>query len=195
MTCNLCADSSAALAIAKRKGAGKLRHIHVSALWIQDIQDREGASYMNVLGTKKPVDLMTKHLVNDNIENAIDKLSQAIQEGRANSSLDIQGKVMAMNQDRRQAKCVEGNRRDYWEEDGDKIVRVHVQTRDSLFTCPVEDGSLRGQVTQEVGRVRTTRGVTQSGEEFVLLDYWQAARRPNRRQPFQWTGTTTFNKG
>ena len=33
----LYADSSAALAIAKRKGAGKLRHIHISALWIQDI--------------------------------------------------------------------------------------------------------------------------------------------------------------
>ena len=34
MKCDLYADSSAALAIAKRKGAGKLRHIHVSALWI-----------------------------------------------------------------------------------------------------------------------------------------------------------------
>ena len=29
------ADSSAALAIANRKGAGKLRHINISALWIQ----------------------------------------------------------------------------------------------------------------------------------------------------------------
>ena len=29
------ADSSAALATAKRKGAGKLRHINVSSLWIQ----------------------------------------------------------------------------------------------------------------------------------------------------------------
>ena len=29
------ADSSAALAIANRKGAGKLRHIHVRSLWFQ----------------------------------------------------------------------------------------------------------------------------------------------------------------
>ena len=29
-------DSSAALAITKRKGAGKLRHINVSCLWIQE---------------------------------------------------------------------------------------------------------------------------------------------------------------
>ena len=35
------ADSSAALAVAKRKGAGELRHINVSSLWIQERQDRE----------------------------------------------------------------------------------------------------------------------------------------------------------
>ena len=102
---------------------------------------------------------------------------------------------MAMKMDRRQAKGVEGDKRDDWEEDGDKIVRVHVQTRESLFTCPVEDESLRGQVTQEVGRVRAAKGVTQGGEEFILQDDWQAARRPNRRHPFQWPGTTTFHKG
>ena len=33
------ADSSAALAIAKRKGAGKLRHININCLWIQEKQD------------------------------------------------------------------------------------------------------------------------------------------------------------
>ena len=52
----LYADSTAALAIAKRKGAGKLRRIDVGALWIQDVQDREGATYMKVLGTANPAD-------------------------------------------------------------------------------------------------------------------------------------------
>ena len=51
LSCNLYADSSAALAIAKRKGAGKLRHINVSALWIKDIQDREGATLKDVKHT------------------------------------------------------------------------------------------------------------------------------------------------
>ena len=54
------ADSSAALAIAKRKGAGKLRHIHVSSLWIQDVQDREETEFKKILGTENPADLMTK---------------------------------------------------------------------------------------------------------------------------------------
>ena len=48
----LFADSSAAIAIAKRKGAGKLRHINVSALWIQDLQDRDGTEFRKVLGTE-----------------------------------------------------------------------------------------------------------------------------------------------
>ena len=56
----LYADSSAALAIAKRKGAGKSRHSSFSALWIQDVQDREGGEYTKILGTEKPADLMTK---------------------------------------------------------------------------------------------------------------------------------------
>ena len=53
----------ATLAIAKRKGAGKLRHIRVSALWIQEKQDREDTTYAHILGTDNPADLMTKHLV------------------------------------------------------------------------------------------------------------------------------------
>ena len=91
MKCNLYADSSAALAIAKRKCAGKLRHINVSALWIQDVQDREGAEYMKVLGTESPASLMTQYLTREQIDNAVDRTSQVLPEGRARSSLDIQG--------------------------------------------------------------------------------------------------------
>ena len=101
MSCNLYGDSSAALAIAKRKGAGKLRHINVSALWIQDIQDREGASYMKVLGTENPADLMTKYLTRDKVDGAIDKMGQVLQEGRAHASLDIHGKANALTSEAR----------------------------------------------------------------------------------------------
>ena len=87
----LYADSSAALAIAKRKGAGKLRHINVSALWIQDLQDREGAEYNKILGTQNPADLMTKYLVRDKIDLCMKGISQEVWQGRATSGLDIQG--------------------------------------------------------------------------------------------------------
>ena len=39
------ADSSAALAIAKRKGAGKLRHINVNSLWIQERQNEKDLEF------------------------------------------------------------------------------------------------------------------------------------------------------
>ena len=84
------ADSSAALAIAKRKGAGKLRHIHVSSLWIQDVQDKDGTEFHKVLGTENPADLMTKHLTREQIEVAMQKIGQGIEEGRAEKSLEIQ---------------------------------------------------------------------------------------------------------
>ena len=86
----LYADSSAALAIAKRKGAGKLRHIHISALWIQDIQDREGTVFNKINGTLNPADLMTKYLVRDKIVGYLSTLCQQRQAGRANMVLRIQ---------------------------------------------------------------------------------------------------------
>ena len=89
-TATLYADSSAALAIAKRKGAGKLRHINVSALWIQDVQDREGAEYAKILGTENPADLMTKYLARDVIDKHMSTIGQVFQSGRAGKGLEMQ---------------------------------------------------------------------------------------------------------
>ena len=87
----LFADSSAALAIAKRKGAGKLRHIHVSALWIQERQDREDTVYQKIMGTENPTVLMTKYLVREKMDGLTAKLSQVRLDGRAASGLELQG--------------------------------------------------------------------------------------------------------
>ena len=200
LSCNLYADSSAALAIAKRKGAGKLRHINVSALWIQDVQDREGASYMKVLGTENPADLMTKYLTREKVDNAIDKMGQAVQVGRASSSLDIQGKVNNVCQvktKKREGSSCGGARAsqdeaDHWVADSGRVTRVHVIPRNSLLMAKVDDESLPRQSTQELGRVRVTKGTDHLGNEFILQDYWQASRRPTRKQPVYWTGTTSF---
>ena len=37
---------------------------------------------MKVLGTENPADLMTKYLTRDSMDNAIDKMGQAVQVGR-----------------------------------------------------------------------------------------------------------------
>ena len=55
-------DASAALAIIKRKGLGRTRHIDTGLLWIQQSAAEGRLSYHKALGTVNPADLMTKHL-------------------------------------------------------------------------------------------------------------------------------------
>ena len=75
----------------KRKGAGKLRHININTLWVQEVQDREGVTYRKVLGTDNPADLMTKYLTRDKMDACMQTIGQEIRQGRAKSGLDIQG--------------------------------------------------------------------------------------------------------
>ena len=86
------ADSSAALAIARRKGAGKMRHINVNSLWIQERQNEKDLELRKVLGTENPADLMTKNLARQALDKCMLQLNQHRTAGRAQTSLNIQGK-------------------------------------------------------------------------------------------------------
>ena len=68
--------SSAALAIANRKSAGKPRHINVSALWIQEKQDLHQLEMRKILGTENPADLMTKYLTRSVMDTHFGFLNQ-----------------------------------------------------------------------------------------------------------------------
>ena len=54
----LYAESSAGMAITEQKGAEQLRHVHISALRIQDIQDGEGTIFQKIDGVSNPADLI-----------------------------------------------------------------------------------------------------------------------------------------
>ena len=84
-------DSSAALAITKRKGAGKLRHINVSCLWIQERIEEKELELRKVLGTNNPADMMTKHLARMPLDGCMVQLNQHRVTGRAQAGLNIQG--------------------------------------------------------------------------------------------------------
>ena len=79
------------LAIAKRKGAGKLGHINVSALWYQNIQGREGAQYLKIDDTRNPADLVTKYLNREKMDLCMASISQEVRIGRPTAGLDAQG--------------------------------------------------------------------------------------------------------
>ena len=61
----LYADASAALSIAKRQGAGKMRHINVKSLWLQEKAVQEELSYEKIRGEDNPSDGLTKHVTQE----------------------------------------------------------------------------------------------------------------------------------
>ena len=76
-------DSSAALGVVSRKGNGKLRHIKVGMLWVQEKQESEELSYKKVPGVENPADLMTKNLTQSVIDSHLERINAIISEGRA----------------------------------------------------------------------------------------------------------------
>ena len=55
-------DASAALGIAMRRGVGKVRHIEVHQLWLQDRVGRGDLKIEKVKGELNPADALTKYL-------------------------------------------------------------------------------------------------------------------------------------
>ena len=58
-------DAAAALGILERQGVGRVRHLDIGVLWLQEQQLRRIVELTKVLGVEKPADLTTKHLVQD----------------------------------------------------------------------------------------------------------------------------------
>ena len=85
------ADSSAALAIVKRSGAGKLRHINISLLWVQEQEKLKKLVYEKVPGQANPADLFTKGVGREKLQQFAWASGQAFLEGRAQTSLQVQG--------------------------------------------------------------------------------------------------------
>lgn len=80
-------DSSAALAVIGSKGNGKLRHVRVGRLWIQEIAEREEILYRKVSGKENPADAMTKNLAGERVRELTESLGQLRREGRAAEGL------------------------------------------------------------------------------------------------------------
>jgi hypothetical protein len=84
-------DSAAALSITQRQGAGKIRHINVGMLWIQQKNKDEEIKYIKIKGEENPADLMTKIPNSKKIEDHLKKMNVHLSNDRAESSLRAQG--------------------------------------------------------------------------------------------------------
>ena len=87
----LYADASAALSIAKRQGAGKMRHINVKSLWLQEKALQEELSYEKVRGEDNPADGLTKHVRQEMAERYGGVVGVRFSADRAEGSLQLAG--------------------------------------------------------------------------------------------------------
>ncbi len=83
-------DSSAALAISQRRGCGKLRHINIGLLWIQEKSRNKELEFVKIKGDLNPADLMTKHVTNARAKHPCETLGLYRREGRAELGLRVQ---------------------------------------------------------------------------------------------------------
>ena len=82
-------DSTAAIGVVNRKGNGKLRHVRIGQLWVQEKRENEELTYHKVKGTENPADLLTKGVVKALKDKYLEKISLKMLEGRADAGLSI----------------------------------------------------------------------------------------------------------
>ena len=75
-------DSAATKAIATRRGVGKVRHIEVAELWIQERVSKKEMRIRKVKGKENPADAMTKYVGKEEIECHCRSVNLRDKEGR-----------------------------------------------------------------------------------------------------------------
>ena len=82
-------DSSAALSVTQKKGNGKMRHVRIGQLWVQEMAEQEELRFRKVRGEEHPADLGTKKLTRKKMDELTPNISMHEAEGRADLSLRI----------------------------------------------------------------------------------------------------------
>ena len=79
-------DSSAATSITSRKGAGRVRHIEVRELWVQERVARGELKIVKVKGEDNVADGLTKHVDKQKMEQYLKACGFVKRSGRHESS-------------------------------------------------------------------------------------------------------------
>ena len=86
ITASVHADASAAIGIVRRSGLGKLRHLNVRYLWLQDQVQADDFELKKVHGLVNPADLMTKYLAPPDAAKHLEMLGMERPTGRASTA-------------------------------------------------------------------------------------------------------------
>ena len=77
---------SVAIGSGRRSGNGKVRHLAVAQIWVQELVHSRACRLFKVLGTENPADLMTKPLARTEIDGHLGRLGLSRAEGRAETA-------------------------------------------------------------------------------------------------------------
>ena len=90
---SLHADSSATIGICRRAGIGRVRHLAVGQLWVQEHLRRGAFTLFKVRGDSNPADLCTKHLDRTTASYLLDLAGITFEDGRAHSAPQVSAEV------------------------------------------------------------------------------------------------------
>ena len=76
-------DATAAIGVCRRRGLGKIRHLHTSDLWVQDRLSKKDFKLSKVLGADNPADILTKHVDRQTLERHLRTLGLIEDHSRA----------------------------------------------------------------------------------------------------------------
>ena len=91
LSVRLHADASAAFGIVQRQGSGKLRHIDVGILWLQQKELQKRVNVRKVSGVDNPADMFTKHLARHDMDRHLKELRFSRRAGRGDLAVEVHG--------------------------------------------------------------------------------------------------------
>ena len=171
-------DASAALGIVSRQGLGKVRHLRVQYLWIQERVRKGDLAMKKVPGAENPADLLTKHLAAADMLRHTEDLCITLHKDRADAAPQLSRvSTVAIDEEK------------FLQENG-LIIFEHERPRTTLMTPSRVNGvaPLKALVA-----ARRTRGVfIDNGEEFEIVDQWRAKASAHEDLGRRWIGSTAF---
>ena len=91
-------DASAAIGIASRRGAGKVRHIETNQLWLQEKVSQGEIKVIKIKGTENPADHLTKALNAEGIKKHLADTNQETRQDRHQIAPEVQSGEQMSNE-------------------------------------------------------------------------------------------------
>ena len=89
LTCAVVVDSTAAIGTMSRRGSGRLRHVRIGHLWVQERVESGELGLEKVKTDLNPADILTKHVQGDKVTQHMRRMGYEYREGRAESALEL----------------------------------------------------------------------------------------------------------